>query len=161
MVHCKFSWLEHTLFSDAMCYICTQKVICHLIKLLNALYMGTHNSFLFFENSNVAIDLSIAELIIAEIPQSSWHLIFTLVVKQNMECPCVVIDFKLCSHGFFYTSKESTDQDDVIDGVTVELANVIRPRLRIHNHSNCDRSEHFRFAWLISTETLSATPVTS
>ena len=92
-----------------MCYICTQKVICHLIKLLNALYVGTHNSFLFFENSNVAIDLGIAELIIAEIPQSSWHLILTLVVEQNMECPCVVIDFELRSHRFLNTSKESTD----------------------------------------------------
>lgn len=141
VVHCQLPRLENALFANAVGYIGGQEVICHLVKLLDALDMRPNDRLFLFEDANVSIHFSVAELIVVEVAQRGRHLVFSLVVEKDMESTCIVINLKLSAHGFLYASQQSADQDDVVDGVAVELANVVRSRLTIHNHPYRDRSK--------------------
>ena len=71
------------------------------------------------------------------------------MVKQYKKSASIIVDFKLSAHRLLNSSDKSACQDDVIYRITVELANIIRPRLGIHYHSYSDRSKHLGFPWLV------------
>ena len=119
-------------------------MIGHLIELLYTLDMRSHNSLLLLEDPNVSIYLCIAELVIIEVTQGRGHLILSLMVEKNMKGACVVVNFELSSHGLVHSPQKSAYQDNVINRISVKLANVIGSRLRIHNHPNSDGREDLR-----------------
>ena len=120
-------------------------MIGHLIKLLNALDVCTNDSLLLLEHSDIPVDLSISELLIVEISESSRHLILTLVVEKHMEGAGVVVNLKLRPHWLFYAFQQSANDNDVIDWVSVELAHIVWSGLGQLNHLQSDWSEDFRF----------------
>ena len=71
------------------------------------------------------------------------------MVEQDKKCACVVVNFELCSHWLFNPTDESACQNDVIDGVSLEFADIVGPWLSIHNHPNSYRCENFRLSRLI------------
>ena len=121
--------------------------------------MGSNDRLLLSENPDVAIDFGVTELVVVEIPQSRGHLILSLVVEKDMECSRIVIDLKLGAHWLLDSSKEAAHKDDVIDRISIELADVIGTWLRIHDHAHRHGCEHFGFAWLVATT--HAAPATS
>ena len=124
-----------------MRHVSRQEVIGHLVKLLNALDVCADDSLLFFEDSDVTVHFSVAELIIIEVPQRCRHLVLALVVEDDVERASVVIDFELSAHRFLNSTKKSAHKDDVIDRISIKLANVIWARLRVHDHSHCNWRE--------------------
>ena len=120
-------------------------MIGHLIKLLNALDVCTNDSLLFFEHSNIPVDLSISELLIVKVSESSRHLILTLVVEKHMEGAGIVVNLELRPHWFFNALEQSANYDDVIDWVSVEFAHIVWSRLGQLDHLQSDWSENFRF----------------
>lgn len=148
-LHNQLSWLQNALFPDAMRDISSQEVVSHLVELLNTLDVSAHNSLLFFEDPDVAVDLSVAELVVVEVPQRSWYLVLALVVEKYKEGASVVIDLKLSPHRLFYSSDEPARQYYVVYGLTFKLADIIRSRLGVHDHAHCDWSKNFGFSWLL------------
>jgi hypothetical protein len=43
-------------------------MVCQLVELGDSLYMGSNYRLFFFENSDVAVNLRVAELIVLEVP---------------------------------------------------------------------------------------------
>jgi hypothetical protein len=43
-------------------------MVCQLVELGDPLYMGSNYRFFLFENSDVAVNLRVAELIVLEVP---------------------------------------------------------------------------------------------
>lgn len=143
MVHCQFTGLQNTFLSDAVGNVSAQKVVRQLVKLFNSLDMRSYDRFFFFEDSNVPVDFGIAKLVVIEISEGGRDLILTLMVKENVESACVVINLELGSHGLLNSTQQTADEDDVVNGVAVKLANVVWPWLRVHDHSHSDRGEYF------------------
>jgi len=148
-LHNELSWLQNALLPDAVSNISTQKVVGHLIELLDALDMSAHYGLLFFENPDIAVDLCVAELIVVEVPQSRWYLVLSLVVEQHEEGASVVIDLELRPHRLLHSSNQPASQNYVVDRFTFELANIVRSRLSVHDHAHSDWSENFGFSWLL------------
>ena len=71
--------------------------------------MSANNGFFLFENPNIAIDLSVAKLIIAEIPQGCWYLILSFMIEKHMEGTCVVIYLELGAHRLIDFPEEAAD----------------------------------------------------
>jgi len=88
-------------------HINSQEVVGELIKLLDTLNMRSNNSLLFLEHTDVTVHFDVGKLLIAEITQSGWHLVLTLVVEQNVESTGIIVYFKLGTHGLFYTSEDA------------------------------------------------------
>ena len=143
MVHRQFSGLQNAFLSDAVGNVSAQEVVRHFVKLFNPLDMRAYDGLFFFEDPNVSVDFGIAKLVVIEIAEGSRDLILTLMVKEDMESACVVIDLELGSHGLLDSTQQAADEDDVVNGVAVKLANVVGPWLRIHNHSDRDWGEYF------------------
>lgn len=80
-------------------------MVCHLIELLDAFDMCANDSFLFFKHTDGAVNLYVAELFVIEVTKSGGHLVLAFVVEEHIEGPCVVVDFKLGTHWFFYAAK--------------------------------------------------------
>ena len=111
--------------------------------------MGTNNSLFLFKNSDVAVYLRVAELIVLEVPQCGRDLVFAFMVEQNKEGTGVVIDLKLGPHRLLYSSDQATSKNNVVDGVSFKLADVVRTWLGIHNHSYSDRCKNFGLSLLL------------
>ena len=105
--------------------VCGKEMVCYLIELLDAFDMDANNSFLLFEYTDGAIDLDVAELLVIEVPESLRKLVLVFVVEEDVESAGIVVDFKLGTHGFLYATQDSSTDDDVINWVTFEFANVI------------------------------------
>lgn len=113
------------------------------IEFLNPFNMRPYNRFFFFKYANVAVHFSVTKLVILEVPQCCWNLVFPFVVKQDEESSRVVIDLKLGTHWLLDTAYEPTCQDDIVYGVTFEFADIIWTRLSIHHHTNSDWRKYF------------------
>jgi len=114
-----------------------------LIKLLYSLNVSAHDSLLLLEHTDVAVYLSIAELVVLKVSQRRRYLVLALVVEKHVEGSRVIINLELCPHRLLYSSKQASAEDDVVNWISVELTNVVRTWLRVHHHANCHRSEYF------------------
>jgi len=103
----KLSWLQNPLLSYAMANITTQKMIGQLIKLFNSLDMCSNNSFFFFEYPYISINFHICKLLVFEVSEGGGDLIFTFMIKENIESTGVIIYFELCTHWFFYAPENT------------------------------------------------------
>lgn len=119
-------------------------MIGHLVELLYTLDMSPYDSLFLLEDPNITIYFCITELVVIEVTQGRGHLILSLMVEKNMKGACVIVNLELGSHWLVHSSQESANQDNVINGISVKLANVIGSWLRIHNHPNGDGRKNFR-----------------
>lgn len=133
-----------------------QEMVCHFIEFLNALYMGPHNGFFLFKNPDVSVNLCIAKLVVVKVPQSSWNLIFPLVVKKYEKGSCVVIDFKLCAHWLLHSTNQPSSQDNIVYGLTFKFTHIVWSWLGVHDHSDCDWCENFGFSGFLLLSALAA-----
>ena len=131
-------------------------MVCELVELRDPLYMGSNYCLFFFENSDVAVNLRVAELIVLEVPQRGRNLVFAFMIEQDEEGAGVVIDLELGPHRFLYSTDQTTGKNDVVNGVTFEFTDVVRTGLGVHYHSYSDRGKNFGFPWFLvvsATET--------
>ena len=56
-------------------------MVCELIELSYALYVSAYDGFFFFENANVSIDFDVGKLLVVEITECCWNLIFSFMVE--------------------------------------------------------------------------------
>lgn len=131
VAHLELPRLEYPLLPDAVAHVDAQEVICQLVKLLDLLDVTSYDGLLLLEDTDIAVDLNIGELLIDKITKGSWYLILALVIKEDVEGPRVVVDLELCTHWFFNTAEDAAAEDDVVDWVTIVLTDVIWPRLGI------------------------------
>lgn len=124
-------------------------MVGHLVKLIDSFYVRADNCFLFFEDPNVPVNLGVAELFVLEVPKRGWNLVFAFVVEEDEEGAGVVVDFELRAHRLFHSADESAGEDNVIDRVPFEFADVVGPGLRVHNHAHSHRGEHFGLSRLV------------
>jgi len=117
-------------------------MVGQLIKLLDLLNMRTDNGLLFLEYSDIAINFNIGELLVLEVLERSGNLVFALMIEQNVECACVIVDFELSSHWFFDTAQDASAENDIVDGISVIFAHIIWSWLSICDHLDSDRSKH-------------------
>ena len=104
-------------------------MIRHFIKLLDPFDERAHDSLLFLEDADVAVDLCVAKLVIVEVPKCCRYLVLALMVEEHVERARVIVDFELCAHRLLDPAEQSACQDDVVDGISVELADVVRSGL--------------------------------
>ena len=71
------------------------------------------------------------------------------MIEKNKESASVVVDLKLGSHGFLHSADQAAGQNNIVDRVAFKFADVIRPGLGVHHHSNSDRRENFSFPGLL------------
>ena len=110
------------------------------VKLLNALDVGAYNSFLFFEHSDGPVDFHIHEmaktvketirfckvkadmaqnslkkvyLLIIEILQSHRDLVFSLLIEDDLEGACVIVNLEQCPHGLLLLGSHSAHDYDL------------------------------------------------
>ena len=136
-------------------------MIRQLVKLLYPLDVSAHDSFFLLENTDITINLGVAKLIVVKIAKSSGHLVLAFVVKKHMECTCVIVYFELRPHRLLHSSQQAAHEDDVIYRVAIELANIVRARLRIHNHTNSDGGEDLRATRFLPSTTSTGTACTT
>ena len=99
-------------------------------------------TFFFFENTDVAVDFRVAKLVVLEVSQSSWNLVLALMIKENEERACVVVNLELSSHWLFNSPDQAACQYYVVDGVSFKLTNIIWTWLCVHYHSYSNRSKN-------------------
>ena len=121
----EFMRFEDPFLAGEVSDVCGKEMVCYLIELLDAFDMDANNSFLLFEYTDGAIDLDVAELLVIEVTESLRKLVLVFVVEEDVESASIVVDFKLGTHGLLYATEESPTDDDVINWVTFEFANVI------------------------------------
>lgn len=117
-------------------------MISQLVKLLNSFDVCANYSFFFFENTDVAVDFRVAKLVVLEVSQSSWNLVLALMIKENEERACVVVNLELSSHWLFNSPDQAACQYYVVDGVSFKLTNIIWTWLCVHYHSYSNRSKN-------------------
>ena len=125
-------------------------MVCQLIKFFNAFYVSPYDSLLLFKDPDISINFHVCKLLVMEVPERSGDLIFSFVIEEDVKCSSVVVDLKLGSHRLLYSSENSSAKDDIVDWISIIFANIIRSRLRVCNHFNCYRSEHFGLSSLLS-----------
>ena len=136
-------------------------MVGHLVKLFDALDVRAHDRLLLLKDTDVTVDLSIAELLVIEVAQGRGHLILALMVEQDVERTSIVIDLKLGAHWLLNTAQEATNQDNVVNRVAVKLADIIGPRLRIHDHTDGHRRENLRLTDLTTLAAHATSPLAS
>ncbi len=122
-----------------------QVVVSEFLILIELLDMRTHYGLILLEHSDVSIELGIAELFIIEILERQGNLVFRLMVEDDKVSARVVIDLELGPHGFLDLLQEAAHQDDVVDRVPIELADVVRPRLGLYDHLDGHGGEDLGF----------------
>ena len=117
-------------------------MVRELVELLYAFDVSAYDGLLFLKNTDVPVDLGIAELVVVEVAEGCRDLVLAFVVEQNVESACDVINLELSPHGLLNAAQETANQDDVVYGVAVKLANVVRTWLRVHDHADSHRCKH-------------------
>jgi len=117
-------------------------MVGHIVKPVNLLNVSAYDSFLFVEHTNSSIDFDIHVLMVFEILQGNWNFIFSLLVKNDFQGPCVVIDREKSTHWLVGAFSHSSDDDYVCDILSLDFKNIIWSWCSFINHLHCDRREN-------------------
>lgn len=132
---------KYSLLADAVSHEHLQQMVRHLVKLLNLLNMRANDCLLLLKDSDGPIDLHIHETLIVEIFESHWNLVFSLLVEDNLEYTSVVRNLEECAHGLLLFADHAAHDNDLIDLISIDLADVIGLRLGLLDHFKGDGSE--------------------
>jgi len=116
-------------------------MVGHFVELLNPFDVGAYDSLLLFKHSDRSVDLNVHEALVVEILQGDRHLVFSLLVEDDFEAASVIVDFKEGTHGLLLLSGHTAHNNDLVDGVTIDLADIVRSGLSLLNHLQCDRGK--------------------
>lgn len=104
------------------------------IELLNPFDVGAYDSLLLFKHSDRSIDFDVHEALVVEVLQGDRHLVFSLLVEDYFKAASVIVDFKEGTHGLLLLSGHTAHNNDLIDGVTVDLTDIVGSGLCLLNH---------------------------
>lgn len=103
-------------------------MVRHFVELLNLLDVRANNRLLLFEHSNCPVHLDIHQLLVVKVLERNRHFILTLLIEYDFERASVVIDLKAGTHCLFNLVCNSTHYDDIINGFSFNLTDIIRSR---------------------------------
>lgn len=115
---------EDSLLTDGVGDKDLEEVVCDIVHLVNLLDVGSDDRLLVVEHSDRAVHLYVHVLaamgqfksgclLVVEVLERNWGLIFTLLVKNDLQCASVVIDGKQGPHWFECPVDYTAHQDDL------------------------------------------------
>lgn len=116
-------------------------MICDLIHFINFLDVSANNCFLFLEDSDRSIYLHVHVLFIIKVLEGNRYFIFTLLIEDNFEGTSVIANFKERTHWLLLFVDDSANDDNLIDLITIDFANIIRSWLGLLDHLEGDGCE--------------------
>lgn len=123
-------------------------MVCQLIELFNSFDVSTDNGFIFLEDSDGSINLNIRELFVFKLFQSSGNFVFLLLVEDDFKSSGIIVDLKNSAHGLLKALDHSPDNDNVVNGFSVDFADVVRAGAWVLDHFHGDWGEESVFAAL-------------
>ena len=118
-------------------------MICYLIEFVDPFDVRADYGLLLLEHPDISVNLDIRELLIVKAPQCCGHLVLTLVIEQHVVSVRVVVDFELSAHRLLQTPEQTAHDDHVIQRLTIEFTDIIRPRLGVVDHLERHWRENF------------------
>ena len=98
-----------------------QEMVSDLVVVGDLLDVGANDGPLLLEDSDGTNDVDIDVFSLVEVLESSWHLVLTLLVEDDLVDAGVIADFKHDSHVLLLNVDDSAHDLDVLNLVAVNF----------------------------------------